>query len=634
MRRTLCALLLLLVSPAIASAAPTIADVLPADGAWTNNETFSASVIGGANLVVTVNGVSASAPEGSVRYSADNVPLSEDANPNAVTITATDDTGTTSVTISVKFDKTAPVITIDDPSGDLVTDFRSLIVSGSVHDQNGIDRFVVGNSIRTLPDDGNYHERVDLAAGANSVQVAARDPAQNVGRATIKVTWAKVCLNPTFPSDPSVPQPTPITVDRSDDLADPNLDDDKCDVRPDLRPPPVDPSNPDTPPPFVPPGLGHCTLRAAIQTANHHPGPDRIRLSSPVKLTRVGAGEDAAATGDLDVTDELQILGNGRDSAIIDGSNLGDRVLDVHDGVKLQLVNVTVTGGRTPKPAVRPTDPNDAERGGCVRSRGSLRANNAAFLNCKADGSGGAISVEPSLVDPSASATLTCAIVARSQAKLDGGGVAFDGVPLTLRDSTFSLNSAGRRGGAVSGIGGAASNDLVLKNVTVSQNRATVAGGAVDVGDAHASINNCTFARNSARVGATLSTTGSGEIEISNSILGDTAKLACDPHSPEPVVSLGGNIDRGDSCNLGPSELTNTDPKLDKLATNLGPPTHALKIGSPAIDYDQAGKQTPCEALDARDVERGDWPLAGGGATSSPPFCDAGAFELRTPTPP
>jgi CSLREA domain-containing protein len=623
--------LLLLVLPVLASAAPTISDVTPADGSVTHNETFAATVTGGANLVVTVNGV-ATTNVGD-RFTAMDLPLTENAD-NEVTILAVDDDGTSSVTIHVTYNP-PPKIVIDSPADGLMTEFRSVIVSGSVTDADGIDLVLVNGAVATLSDTGEFSERVQLGSGANNVTVGARDKAMNADSKSIRVTWLRVCRNPDFPSDPAGPQPATYTVDRNDDLADPIPDDDVCNVRPDIRPDP-DPSDPNVP--FVPP-FAKCSLRAAIQTANHHPGPDRIVLGNRrIVLTRVGAGEDDAATGDLDVEGELQIIGGARDSALIDGRRLGDRVFDVHDGAKLQLVNLTVSGGRTPRPVTRLVDPNDAERGGCVRSRGELRVNNAAFLGCRADGPGGAIALDDPNATGTASATLTCAIVARSQSRLDGGGIAFDGVPLTVRNSTLSLNSALRRGGAIAGLDASAPGELTLKNVTVSQNRARLAGGALELGDGgHAAINNCTFALNAARAGATVSATGSGVAEISNSILGDTSKVSCDPSSPEPVVSLGGNIDRRASCNLADPTSENVDPKLAPLATNSGPPTHALRVGSPAIDHAGSGS-VPCEALDARDVERGDWPPLeepnSPPTTASPPFCDSGAFELRTPTRP
>src|SRR6187455_78931 len=65
---------------------------------------------------------------------------------------------------------------------------------------------------------------------------------------------------------------------------------------------------------------GKCTLRAAVQEANAHAGADTITLpAGHYLLSATGAGEDLAATGDLDVTDELQVNGAGADTTIVDG---------------------------------------------------------------------------------------------------------------------------------------------------------------------------------------------------------------------------------------------------------------------------------------------------------------------------
>jgi CSLREA domain-containing protein len=61
-------------------------------------------------------------------------------------------------------------------------------------------------------------------------------------------------------------------------------------------------------------GSGNCTLRAAIMEANALPGADTITLPAGTYiLTIPGINEDAAATGDLDITADLTI--NGADTA-------------------------------------------------------------------------------------------------------------------------------------------------------------------------------------------------------------------------------------------------------------------------------------------------------------------------------
>src|SRR5215470_4293428 len=74
---------------------------------------------------------------------------------------------------------------------------------------------------------------------------------------------------------------------------------------------------------------GECTLRAAIQEANALPGPDEIFVPGAVyTITIPGANEDCAASGDLDITDDLMITGGGAQATIVDGRGL-DRVFQV-----------------------------------------------------------------------------------------------------------------------------------------------------------------------------------------------------------------------------------------------------------------------------------------------------------------
>lgn len=55
-----------------------------------------------------------------------------------------------------------------------------------------------------------------------------------------------------------------------------------------------------------------CSLREAVIAANADPGLTCIVVPAGVyTLSIAGVGEDAAETGDLDVTDDLIILGAG-----------------------------------------------------------------------------------------------------------------------------------------------------------------------------------------------------------------------------------------------------------------------------------------------------------------------------------
>ncbi len=88
------------------------------------------------------------------------------------------------------------------------------------------------------------------------------------------------------------------------------------------------------------------SLRACIIWANGNPGVDTLTVSAGTyTLTLAGTGEDAAATGDLDITDGIIINGNAASATIVDGNSL-DRVFDIL-GASATFTNLTVSGGNT-----------------------------------------------------------------------------------------------------------------------------------------------------------------------------------------------------------------------------------------------------------------------------------------------
>ena len=89
---------------------------------------------------------------------------------------------------------------------------------------------------------------------------------------------------------------------------------------------------------------GVCTMRAAIQEANSlGGGPHTITVpAGTYTLTITGTGEDAAATGDLDITANMTINGAGAGRTIIQaGTTTGDGIDRVFDVIG--AVNKTFT---------------------------------------------------------------------------------------------------------------------------------------------------------------------------------------------------------------------------------------------------------------------------------------------------
>jgi len=89
---------------------------------------------------------------------------------------------------------------------------------------------------------------------------------------------------------------------------------------------------------------GHISLRSAIMAANANPRSDMIILPAGIfKLTIPGRGENNDKTGDLDISSNLTIKGQGAGTSIIDGNNL-DRVFEILSG-KVTISRVTIQHG-------------------------------------------------------------------------------------------------------------------------------------------------------------------------------------------------------------------------------------------------------------------------------------------------
>lgn len=236
-----------------------------------------------------------------------------------------------------------------------------------------------------------------------------------------------------------------------------------------------------------------CTLRAAIQEANALPGPDTIGVdpnitSKIITLAIPGAGEDAAGTGDLDITDDVMIdlripLGKPGEfeSIAIDGAHL-DRVIHVLPGVTATIDGFAILNGAV----------GAGENGGCILNEGTLQTN-GIVVQCTAGGDGGA-------VYNAGTATLFPRF-RDSTAGGRGGGVANVGTLVLERDlyDASIANDSAPSGGGIYNAGTLTANAL-----SVMQNHATVgAGGGLlnDVG-ATAHLANLTIGANTATSGA------------------------------------------------------------------------------------------------------------------------------------
>jgi hypothetical protein len=124
---------------------------------------------------------------------------------------------------------------------------------------------------------------------------------------------------------------------------------------------------------------GHVSLRSAIQAANAHSGSDTIVLpAGTVKLTVAGTNEDAAATGDLDISGPLTIKGAGSTSTIVDGNQL-DRVFQVLSGA-VSISGISIENGQT-----------SGGGGGLLNSGGTVKLSSVVVANNQSHGTTGLV---------------------------------------------------------------------------------------------------------------------------------------------------------------------------------------------------------------------------------------------------
>jgi CSLREA domain-containing protein len=194
-----------------------------------------------------------------------------------------------------------------------------------------------------------------------------------------------------------------------------------------------------------PPANGKCTLRAAIQTANQNAGADTINLpSGTYTLAIAGRGEQAAATGDLDLTETVDLVGGGSAATTVDAAGL-DRVFDIVAG-RVTMSGLTARNG----------DPNGANGGG-IRDDAQLTLDT--------------VTLSGNTTGP------TVGVIAGN-----GGGISVEEAAVaSLRNVTIDGNAAASGGGASASDFNA--SVVVRGGSVISNNNAVVAGGGGDIGN-------------------------------------------------------------------------------------------------------------------------------------------------------
>jgi hypothetical protein len=355
-------------------------------------------------------------------------------------------------------------------------------------------------------------------------------------------------------------------------------------------------------------------LREAVEATNDAEGADTILLPAG---TIVLDNEE----GGLNVLDDLTIIGAAGGS-VLDGSNLGQRILDVDDRTATRIEGVTFTGATRGAISFQPLIQDSAARQVSAADEPQLVVTGSTFTDNDTGGrgTGGAIDFIPSASD--ASLIVSGSTFSGNRADNDegfgrGGAINFDRGTMTIENSTFTGNSA--RGQSFNSGGGAIAvnrGQAALTHVTIASNY--VEGGARGGG-----IRGPVFAvdlihaQSFVPINVTNSIVAQNTSEGQEEGLARAAALATQPDDCDTQVgSGGGNVESATTCGFkDASDTQNADPGLGPLAANGGA-TRTMAIGntSPAYNAAVAGA---CAATDQRGITR-------------PQFaaCDSGAFEL------
>ena len=250
---------------------------------------------------------------------------------------------------------------------------------------------------------------------------------------------------------------------------------------------------------------GKTSLRAAIQEANALAGLQTIVVpAGNYRLTLNGAFENAAAIGDLDITQSVNIRGAGGAATIIDG-NFSDRVFDIFPGATTTISGLSITNGLRPlnggvnearggglrinsAPVVleRVTVTNNVASdfgGGLYNessgSGGGLTIRNSTFLSNQSEGGGAIHNSEDTL-------TIEDSLFEFNRTAFGGSGGALQhSGPGTINNSRFSHNSTFfDGGGAIAIFQGAAPATTTISHSEISYNSAVGGagnGGGIDV---------------------------------------------------------------------------------------------------------------------------------------------------------
>jgi predicted outer membrane repeat protein len=217
---------------------------------------------------------------------------------------------------------------------------------------------------------------------------------------------------------------------------------------------------------------GEGSLRAQIAAA--HNG-DTINFASSLTGKTI-----ALSTGELYINHKMSITGLGAANLTISGGTKS-HVFEVD-----KTANQVALSGLTIRDAYSAYNSDQTVDGGAILNHGVLTISNCILSN-NTGGDGGAIENDDTLT------VSGCTLINNKASDTAGAINSIHTGTLTVRDSTFSYNTAGN-GGAIGTDGPA-----TISGCTITYNSAGYYGGGI-ASDGPISITNCTLSNNTAKV--------------------------------------------------------------------------------------------------------------------------------------
>lgn len=241
-----------------------------------------------------------------------------------------------------------------------------------------------------------------------------------------------------------------------------------------------------------------CTLRAAIMESNIADGIQTINIPvGTYTLTIAGAGEDAARSGDLDITAETILIGADMATTIVKANGL-DRAFETYrergftfsTPFAVRAKNLTIRGGTA-----------SGDGGGWLSSGFSAAA--LTFENVTFDGNSSTQNGGGLLIDNASSLNITGIRVTNNSAGGNGGGLYANSDNASIKNSSFTGNTA--KGsptvGSKTGGGGLfTSGTLEISNTVISTNTAPNASGGGIFNAGRLTVNTSSVNKNDAGV--------------------------------------------------------------------------------------------------------------------------------------